>query len=77
MDAIVHVWAPPDLAVQHLAVAPGDDTAREWEGATACGHAGVLRWVHGETVDRGATCERCMAAVGTAPPLDGDDPGPV
>lgn len=77
MDAMVFVWVPPDLQTQHHAAAPADDTAKDWVGATACGLEGQLRWVHGEAVDRGATCERCTAAVGTAPPLDGDDPGPV
>ena len=77
MDAMVHVWVPPDLQTQHHAVAPADDTARQWQGLTACGVEAELRWVHGEAVDRGATCDRCMAAVGTAPPLEGDYPGPV
>ena len=77
MDAMVHVWVAPDMQTQHHAVAPGDDTTREWDGATACGLSGPLRWVHGEAVDRGALCERCTAVVGTAPPLEGDYPGPV
>ena len=77
MDAMVYVWVPPDLSTQHFSLPPGDDTSREWNGVTACGIAGDLRWVHGETVDRGAACEACMAAVGTSPPMQGDDPGPV
>ena len=77
MDALVHVWIAPDLTVQHHAPPPGDDTTREWEGVTACGTAGTLRWIHGEAVDRGATCERCIAVVGPAPALEGEDPGPV
>ena len=77
MEAMVHVWVPPDLQLQHHAAAPADDTIREWEGVTACGLSGMLRWVHGETVDRGATCQRCMAAAGPNPALEGDHPGPV
>ena len=77
MDGLVHVWVPPDLQLQHHAAPPAQDTVREWEGVTACGVAGQLRWVHAEAVDRGATCERCMAVVGTSPPLEGDYPGPV
>lgn len=77
MDALVYVWVPPDLQLQHHAPPPDDDTTKEWEGVTACGITGQLRWIHGETVDRGATCERCTAVVGAAPPLEGDDPGPV
>jgi len=77
MDAMVRVWVPPDLQLQHFAVAPAQDTAREWDGATACGITGLLRWVHGESVDRGATCEGCMAVAGTSPPMEGDYPGPV
>lgn len=77
MDAMVRVWVPPDLAVQHFSVPPAPDTEREWSGVTACGINGVLRWVHGETVDRGATCEACMGLVGPNPPMEGDDPGPV
>ena len=77
MDTMVHVWAPPDLDLQHLTVAPTDDTVRDWEGTTACGLTGALRWVHGETVDRGAVCEACTAVAGPNPPLQGDYPGPV
>ena len=77
MAATVRVWAPPDLDVQHVAAAPADDTVREWDGVTACGVSGQLRWVHGETVDHGKTCEGCLAAAGPNPPLEGDDPGPV
>ena len=77
MDALVHVWVAPDLTTQHHAAAPGDDTTKEWDGATLCGASGTLRWVHGEAVDRGATCERCVVALGHAPALDGDDAGPV
>lgn len=77
MDTMVHVWVLPDLQIQHHAAPPADDTAKEWPGATACGVEGTLRWVHGEAVDRGATCAACMAAVGSTPPLEGDHPGPV
>lgn len=77
MDAVVRVWALPDLDTQHDALPPGDDTTKEWEGTTACGIDAVLRWVHGETVDRAKTCPACAAVVGTAPPMEGDDPGPV
>ena len=77
MDAMVRVWAPPDLQVQHFAAAPPADTAREWEGTTTCGVAGLLRWIHGETVDQGATCEACIAVAGPNPPMEGDYPGPV
>ena len=77
MEAMVRVWVDPELDVQHLALPPGDDTSKEWDGTTACGRAGRLRWIHGETVDRGASCDACMAAVGTTPPMEGDDPGPV
>ena len=77
MDALVYVWVAPDLALQHHAPPPGDDTTKEWEGTTACGTTGTLRWILGEAVDRGATCERCIDAVGSAPALEGDDPGPV
>lgn len=77
MDTMVRVFVPPDLTTQHLAVSPADDTTHEWEGVTSCGITTMLRWVHGETVDRGATCDRCTAVVGTSPPLEGEDPGPV
>ncbi len=77
MDPIVRVWVPPDLQAQHFAAPPANDTAREWDGTTACGVAGLLRWVHGESVDRGATCENCMAVAGPNPPTEGDFPGPV
>ncbi|MPZ73870.1 MAG: hypothetical protein GEU74_11665 [Nitriliruptorales bacterium] len=77
MDAVVRVWALPDVDTQHDAIPPADDTAKEWEGSTACGIVGMLRWVHGETVDRAKTCAACVGAVGTAPPLEGDDLGPV
>ena len=77
MAETVRVWAPPDLAIQHVAAPPGDDTTREWEGVTACGHTGLLRWVHGEVVDQGATCEACLAVAGPSPALEGDDLGPV
>lgn len=77
MDAMVFVWAAPDLYTQHSAVAPADDTQHEWDGVTACGLSGPLRWIHGEVVDRGAACERCMMTAGTTPPLEGVDPGPV
>lgn len=77
MDATVYVWALPDLQTQHSSLPPADDTEREWEGVTACGVSGPLRWVHGEVVDRGAACPRCTAAVGTAPPLEGAESGPV
>ena len=77
MEAMVRVWVDPDLELQHLALPPESDTAKEWEGATACGQSGLLRWIHGEAVDRGASCEACMAAVGTTPPMEGDDLGPV
>lgn len=77
MDSIVRVWVSPDLAAQHYAPPPTDDTTREWEGVTACGSTGTLRWIHGEAVDAGATCEQCIALGGTAPALEGDHPGPV
>lgn len=77
MNPFVHVWVPPDLSTQHHAPAPDDDTTHEWDGTTACGLAGALRWVPGEVVDRGVACERCMALAGTNPPLEGEDPGPV
>lgn len=77
MDSMVRVWALPDLQTQHDTVPPGDDTAKEWEGTTACGISGTLRWVHGETVDRASTCRACADIVGTTPPLEGDHPGPV
>lgn len=77
MDAVVRVWALPDLQLQHHAAPPDDDTSHEWEGVTACGISATLRWIPGETVDSGATCGRCIAAVGPNPPLEGDDPGPV
>lgn len=77
MAVSVRVWSPPDLQTQHHAAPPEDDTSHEWEGTTACGVTGVLRWVPGETVDAGATCERCMALAGANPPLEGDHPGPV
>jgi hypothetical protein len=77
MAATVRVWAPPDLATQHHAVPPPDDTSHEWEGTTACGLTQALRWVPGETVDRARTCQACVAVAGTAPPLEGDHPGPV
>lgn len=77
MAAMVLVWVPPDLQVQHYAPPPGDDTSQEWEGVTSCGQTGVLRWVQGEVVDRGMLCERCIAVGGPNPPLEGDHPGPV
>ena len=77
MQAMVRVWVDPDLELQHLALPPESDTAKQWEGTTVCGQAGVLRWIHGEAVDRGVSCEACVAAVGTAPPMEGDDLGPV
>ena len=77
MDAMVRVWVPPDLSTQHFALPPGDDTAREWDGVTVCGITAGLRWVHGETVDQGATCDACISVAGTTPPMEGEDPGPV
>ena len=77
MAETVRVWVPPDLEIQHVAAPPGDDTTREWDGVTACGRTGLLRWVHGEVVDQGSTCEACLLAAGPTPPLEGDDPGPV
>jgi hypothetical protein len=77
MDAMVRVWALPDTEIQHDALPPSDDTTKEWDGTTVCGMSGPLRWVHGEAVDRAKTCPNCVAAVGTNPPLEGDDPGPV
>lgn len=77
MPASVRVWVPPDLSTQHHAPAPDNDTAHEWEGTTACGLTGALRWVPVETVDQGASCENCMAVDGPTPPLEGDHPGPV
>ena len=77
MDAIVHVWAPGDTEVQYDAAPPDDDTTKEWDGTTVCGISGALRWVHGEAVDRAKACPACVAVVGTTPPLEGDDLGPV
>ena len=77
MEASVRVWLPPDLETQHIAAPPADDTTREWDGVTACGLSGPVRWIHGETVDRGATCEGCTAVVGPNPPAEGEYPGPV
>lgn len=77
MSATVRAWAPPDLLVQHVAQPPDDDTSHEWEGTTACGLAGTLRWIPGETVDGGSTCPDCLAVAGPSPPLEGDHPGPV
>jgi hypothetical protein len=77
MAATVRVWVAPDLELQHVALPPPDDTTREWEGTTSCGASGTLRWIHGEVVDQGKTCEACLAVAGPTPPLEGDDPGPV
>ena len=78
MDVVVRVWAVPDLETQHDALPPADDdTVKEWDGATVCGLSGPLRWIHAEAVDRAKTCPACTAVVGTAPPLEGDDLGPV
>lgn len=77
MAATVRVWALPDLETQHVAEPPGDDIAKEWEGATACGLHGTVRWVHGEVVDAGKGCAACHATAGLTPPLEGNDPGPV
>lgn len=77
MAANVRVWALPDLETQHVAAPPGDDISKEWDGTTACGLAGTLRWVHGEVVDAGKSCPSCQDTAGTSPPLEGDDPGPV
>lgn len=77
MAAMVRVWALPDLETQHHAAPPGDDTAHEWDGETSCGLTATLRWIHGETVDAGASCPGCMAVTGPNPPLEGDHPGPV
>lgn len=77
MAGIVRVWVTPDMETQHMAPPPGDDVTKEWEGVTACGVNGVLRWVHGEVVDHGKACADCLAVAGPAPPLDGDHPGPV
>ena len=77
MDAIVRVWALPDTEMQHDAAPPADDTTKEWDGTTVCGISGALRWVHGEAVDRAKTCPACVAVMGTTPPLEGDDLGPV
>lgn len=77
MTDMVIVWAAPDLETQHHALPPEDDTSHEWEGATACGLTGELRWIPTETVDRGSSCAECMAVDGANPPLEGDHPGPV
>lgn len=77
MAATVRVWALDDLETQHVSAPPDDDVAKEWEGTTACGLTGTLRWVHGEVVDAGKGCSACLAAAGTTPPLEGVDPGPV
>lgn len=76
MAEMVYVWLDPDLTVQHLTTDPTDDTAREWEGVTACGLEGVLRWIPRETTDRGASCPACAEVAGNAPPLGGQPMGP-
>lgn len=77
MAESVRVWALPDLETQHMSAPPGDDVTQEWEGITACGWEGTLRWIHREVVDAGKACGACQATVGLTPPLEGDDPGPV
>lgn len=71
------VWIEAGEEVQHFADPPRDDTAHEWEGATACGATGPLRWVTPENVDVNLLCPSCAALAGTTPPLEGDHPGPV
>lgn len=77
MAGQVRVWTEPDEEVQHFADPPKDDTAHEWNGTTACGTTGLLRWVTPENVDINLLCHRCAASEGLAPPLEGDYPGPV
>ncbi|CAN5153902.1 MAG: hypothetical protein H0V93_06680 [Euzebyales bacterium] len=77
MREVVQVWLSGDDERQHLADPPPDDTARRWDGTTACGSPGGLTWVPPERVDGGSRCPACTAVLGTAPVLEGDDPGPV
>jgi hypothetical protein len=73
----VRVWQGQDRELQHFSAPPGDDTAKRWEGTTACGLAGELTWIAPERVDAGSQCPACESEVGTAPALEGDDLGPV
>ncbi len=78
MDEMVRVWVGADRDVQHLSSAPSrDDTAHAWSGTTVCGVSGDLRWIPGERVDTGSACRACLGGAGTAPPLEGAEPGPV
>jgi hypothetical protein len=74
---VARVWLDGQYEAQHHAVPPKDGTAHEWEGATACGAEGRLRWVTPENVDAALTCPACAMADGYTPALEGDWPGPV
>lgn len=78
MAGYARVWLG-DGAVgeeQHFADPPSDEVAKRWEGATVCEASGELSWIPPERVDGGSTCPSCARVVGTAPPLEGDYPGP-
>ena len=76
MAAQVYVWVGDDQQLQHVAVQPQDEVAREWEGVTACGLSGALQWIHPELVDRGNACPGCLEVAGTGPALGGAGMGP-
>jgi hypothetical protein len=70
------VWLADDRGAQHLADPPSDPIVKEWEGSTACGVEGLLRWITPENVDGGKACPACLPASGHTPQLEGDYPGP-
>jgi hypothetical protein len=77
MSERVRVWQGRDREQQHFADPPPDDVVKRWEGTTICGVDGELTWIPPEHVDAGSHCPRCLTLVGSAPALEGDDPGPV
>lgn len=75
--SVARVWLDGRYEAQHHTEPPEDETAHEWEGATACGAQGRLRWVTPENVDTALTCPACATVDGYAPKLEGIYPGPV
>lgn len=77
MAGLARVWVKNQRDKQHLAEAPDDEIAREWEGATRCGLEASLVWVPYERVDVHQQCDACSAGFRTPyPPTEGGHSGP-